>query len=462
MRAKNFALLFIPASFALLTGCSTLQVNSMESPLPTELKTLKQSGVEIPSSPKINEETKSATAKPAPPDPVAKAASKPINLTPLSTYTDEWTNNAPEGASFSDAYTRIVIFSDLPADGNNTATGELPPLPYTQRPWWLRALVGEEFSINLTAKITIGAFESTVPLATIGHQSNSAGEQWNRAIHHSNASFPLFLVKADGSASIPTIKLSVKGTKSYSSRGAAAAVQVALGVARATGQPASVITRLTEQTTKDRARAIDDAISKLFASGITEEHWTDRDLKLWSVALNNQIRGVKVKFSIPGDEQDWNSSPSPVGTWTITFDYPRPSIFSDWRVCKTEALPRCRKTRSEAEASIHEEIDTSEVLNYVLVSGTNGLGTIRAFVSQQDWYVSAQTALTNKATASATASSLCRRIVNEIAGLGLNGFDARIVAWAVAQGMPLPVGVSTFPEVEDCKQSKTVSAQQKK
>ena len=470
MHAKNFALLIFPASFGFLTGCNTTPLTGMKSSPSTELMAPNHSDAKAKNTSKTNEETTKVTAEPgsSTPQEAKQDASKPINLTPLSTYTDEWTNNAPKGASFSGAYTRVVIFSDLPADGDKlisadkTVSEEVRPLAYTPRPLWLRALVGKEFSVNLTAKITIGAFESTIPLATIGHQSNSDGEQWNRAIYHSNASFPLFLVKADGSASIPTIKLSVNGTKSYSSRGAAAAVQVALGVARATGQPASVITRLTEQTTKDRARAIDDAISKLFASGITEEHWTDRDLKLWSVADNNQLRGVKVKFSIPGDEQDWNSKPSPVGTWTISFDYPRPSIFSDWRVCKTNSLPRCSESMEEAEANVLKEINPSEVLNYVLVNSNNGLGTIRAFVSQQDWYVSAQSALANSATANATASSLCRRIVNEIVGLGLNCSDARIVAWAVTKGMPLPVGVSTFSAVEDCNQSNTLRAQRKK
>jgi hypothetical protein len=384
----------------------------------------------------------------------ALSSSKPLNLTPLSIYTDEWTSATPKGASFSDAYTRLVISSDLPADGTNQVKGSVAPLPYAPRPWLLRALVGNEFSLNLTAKIAIGAFETTVPLATIGHQSNSDGEQWSRVIHHSKANFPLFLVKADGSASIPTVKLSVNGSKSYSSRGAAAAVQVALGVARATSQPASVITSLTEQATKDRARAIDDAISKLFASGITEEHWTDRDLRLWSVGEDNRLLGVRVDFRIPSDEQDWNSTPSPIGTWVISFDYPRPSIFSDWRVCGHDNLPRCKATRETAEAGVHASLDASEVLNYSLANGSVGLGTIKAYLSQQDWYVSAQTALTNKVTANATASSLCRRIVNEIVGLGLNGFDARVVAWAVARGMPLPIGVSTFPDVDDCKLSK--------
>lgn len=375
---------------------------------------------------------------------------KAINLTPLSTYTDEWSLGASEAVSFSNAYTRLMIYSDVAADGDagNTKT---TPLPYQERPWWLRALLGQEFSINLTAKVTVGAFETTVPLATIGHESNSDGEQWNRVLHHSKSNFPLFLVKADGSASVPVVKLSASGTKSYSSRGAAAAVQVALGVARATAQPVSVVTRLSEQSTRDKARAIDSAISKLFASGITEEHWTDRDLRLWRVDADNTPRGVTVTFAIPKDEQDWNSEALDVGRWTITFDFPRPSIFSDWRVCPTDTLSRCTTTRTDAELNIHKEINASEVLNYVLWNGDHSLGTIRAIISQQDWYVSAQAALTTSSTAIPTANALCRRIANEIAGLGLNGFDAKIVVWAVTRGMPMPSGAPNFMNATDCK-----------
>lgn len=377
---------------------------------------------------------------------------KAVNLTPLSTYNDEWVNNKPDGASFSNAYTRLLIISKLPADGGDNSDTTI--LPYVKRHLFVRALAGKDFSVNLTANVTVGAFESTIPLATIGHQSNSDGEKWNRVIHHSKSNFPLFLVKADGSTSVPVIKLSVNGTKSYTSRGAAAAVQVALGIARATGQTTSVVTQLSEQSTKDKARAIDDAISKLFSSGITEEHWTDRDLRAWSTSDENQPRGVIVNFRIPSDEEDWNSPLLEVGSWTITFDYPRPSIFSDWRICSTDALPRCTIDRPSAEKKVREEINAGQVLNYKLINENQGVDTIRAFISQQDWYISAQVGLVNKDEniVKETASTMCRRITNEITGLGLNGFDASIVLWAVVHGMPLPTNID-FTTIKECNAS---------
>lgn len=386
---------------------------------------------------------------------------KSINITPLSDYKDEWSFDtpAPENVSFSNSYTRLLIYSDIYA-ANGLEKGNTTPLKYQPRTWWKRAMVGRVFSINLTANVSVGDFETTVPLATVGHESNSEGEKWNRVIHHSKSNFPLFLVKNDGSASVPVVKISVNGTKSYSSRGAAAALQVALGVANATTQSASVVTRLSEESTRDKARAIDDAISQLFASGITEEHWTDRDLRMWQVGESMAPNGVKVGFSIPKDDQDWNSETLSVGIWTITFDYPRPSIFSDWRVCPNNTISRCTTSRSEAESMIWTDINASEVLNYVLVNNDPSLGTIRAFISQQDWYLSSQTALaklegtvnpTTSEMNKSTANAFCRRIANEITGIGLNGFDANIVVWAIIEGMPMQNGSQIFESASDCK-----------
>jgi hypothetical protein len=456
MPEMKLCLLAITMISALLAGCATspAQKSSAESAMNNSLiggSQGRQAGGKTM--------TNNGTNSPVP---------TKLNLTPLSSYEDEWKEkDAKAGAAFSDAYTRLVISSDLSADGNNNSadTDDPKPLAYTPRPWWLRALIGKEFSLNLTAKVAVGTYETTVPLATVGHQSNSDGEQWSRIVHHSRMGFPLFLVKADGSTSAPTVEISVNGTKSYTSRGAAAALQVVLGVARATAQPAAVVTRLTEQSTKDQARAIDTAISKLFKSSITEEHWSDRDLRLWRPAQKDgKLPGVKVTFNIPDDEHSWNSSPVQVGIWTISFDYPRPSIFSDWRICDDgNGLPRCGGNSSKTKARVLAEVkdNPSEVLNYVLTNAGNGLGTIRAFVAQQDWYVSAQTALaasqrttgstTNDDPSKSIASSLCRRIANEIAGLNLNGFDARIVAWAVTHGMPLTPGVNGFPTANECE-----------
>lgn len=400
----------------------------------------------------------------------------PVRLTPLSTYSDDWDDkaNSSNGGDFSGAYTRLLIYAtdpiDRKSDSDAAKAAQTADLSYTPRDALSRALFGSDYSLNLTANIAVGSYATTVPLATIAHQSDENGENFNRVIHHSKMNFPLFLVKTDGSASIPVVKVTVHGAKKRASHGATAALQAALGVAHATALAPSVITQLTAQTTKDQAQAVDAAISKLFSSGVTEEHWTDRDLRLWRVNTDGKPAGVRIDFRIPLLEKDWNTELRTVGTWTITFDYPRPSIFSDWSVCKQPdkpagtiaatsigASPRCKGSLLEAKNGVLDDwasglVTAGQVLNYNLTDGTNGLGTIRAVLSKSDWYISSQVGLasSNPDTKKAAATSFCRQLKNDITGLGLNGFDANIALWAVTTGMPLPGG-DVFKTAPDCE-----------
>jgi hypothetical protein len=94
-----------------------------------------------------------------------------------------------------------------------------------------------------------------ISLITISHQSNSSGEQWARSIKHKLLNFPLFLVKEDGEASIPEIRISLDGTQEYTSSMAGAALQVAVAGIQQVAPETTVLTTLTEQSTKDKARA---------------------------------------------------------------------------------------------------------------------------------------------------------------------------------------------------------------
>lgn len=391
-------------------------------------------------------------------------------LTPFSTYADEWKGSTANGGEFSGTYTRVQIFSDVFSDATIDSNGNLiksqgaVSWPYEGRYWLNRALMGKDFSINLTAKIKVGVFESTVPLATIGHQSNSEGEHWSRTIHHDSTNFPLFLVKNDGSTPAPQIQISVKAANNYASRGAAAAVGVAIQVAKAIASPPSVITRLTAETTKSNAQVLDNAISKLFGDGLSEEHWTDRDLRMWSTREDGSgPAGVTVQFEIPSDEKNYKSTPLPVGRWRITFDYPRPSIFSDWRICPRpindkKEMPRCKYNVTAANgtvtatgadlarAAVISEVKTGEVLNYKLLASSGELSTIRAYFLQLNWYATALSAFAtaNNNTAKEAAPDFCKSVTNEIIGLGLNAFDASIVLRAVYEGLP-----GKFPKFEE-------------
>lgn len=368
------------------------------------------------------------------PNAEPKQASTAINITPFSTFTDDWPVDTASGTEFSDAYTKLVIYSDISAGEGGGASGIMK---YESRHWLQRSVSRRDYSINLTAKVTAGAFEATLPLATVSHQSSKEGEEWIRTIHHSKQSFPLFLVPANGGASSPTVRLTVAGDRSYGSNALALAVQVATNIGRISASPSRVITTLSEKSAKDQARALDDAVSKLFGSKLLEEHWSDRDLRNWQTG-NGRPRGAKIDFHVPGGSGNWNSSSRLVGTWTVTFDYPQPSVFADWRICAETAAPRCAGTRASAEQRVRKQVNAGQILNFPIASGEQSMSSIRAYLAQRDWFTGAQADLANSGSRSRAASTMCRMIINEITSIGLNGFDAGLVIWAVARGMPMP------------------------
>ena len=407
-----------------------------------------------------------------------------INLTPYTTYTDNWSldgngldnkNIKQLGGNFSDSYTRLIITSKLDADGNKNSEDKIAEYPYKPRNGLMRWLYGKEFSINFTAKVAVDALEETIPLVTVGHESNSGGEKWSRIVSHADRNHPLFLVKGNGNGAIPKITVTMHGSTSYASRGAASALQVVVGAINAVSPNAPVITTLSSQASKDRASALDNAISKLFSTDVKEEHTTTPDFRLWNEE-NKQPNGIKVTLNIPADES-WSDSEkeakaqhekNQIGIWTITFDYPRPSIFSDWRICdKTDDKTRCKTTKEEAKQHIMKELNPSEILNYNLLNDGQKLNTIRTFLAQQEWFAHAQTKLVAaKAKESGDANAkqnttqpkdspvksaaiqMCRNIRNSITGLNLNGFDADIVVWAMLKGLPWPDGSPSYEEMK--------------
>lgn len=377
-----------------------------------------------------------------------------LDLTPLSTYEDQWDERQGEGRDFSGAYTRLVIRSEISANAMTSATGVAvqtegrEALGYKPRPWPARALMGKEFSANFSAAVKVGAFDQVVPLLTIGHQSNSSGERWTRQIYHDALNFPLFLVKRDGSASVPQIYFQVKLDKTYASRGAAAALGIAVQVAKALTNPPQVMTRLTSESAKNEARALDSAISQLFSSSITEEHWTDRDLRLWRPAKTG-ASGVIVQFNLPGNEDDYEK-PVRVGRWRITFEEPRPSIFSDWRVCSDGSRMRCEPTIERAKNAVVAEVTSGEILNYKLAPTSPDTSSIESYLGSRPWFTTSLIALSRSKgdDLRSALNSFCNNVVNEITRLELSAFDAQAVLWAIHNGSP--DSIPSLKQAEGC------------
>lgn len=397
-------------------------------------------------------------ARPAPAAAPAASTPRSVDITPLHDFKEQWGDPTEAGANFSGQYTRLLITASVSGNGSGGST-----LPYKPRNILQRALWGKEFNFVLTAKLRIpDTLEFTVPLAIIGHQSNSNGETWLRELSIERRDFPLFLVKRDGRTSNPSLSAEVKGSNTYTSRGAAAGVSALARVSQLTGAAPSVITQLTKDSTKAAATQFDLALSNLLASSVTERTNSDRPLAHWPAESRKSPKGLEIILKVP-KSGDWDDQDAmEVGRWIISFAAPRPSVFSDWSVCtppqsdKTNVnVIRCSGTISEAQGEISAEVQPSEILNFDLVNGASQkLGTIRAFLAQQEWFTTAVVAFSGpNAEADDNASNLfCRRVINEITALDLSEFDARLVLWAVYKGMPVKFP-DLFKRAADCKDS---------
>jgi hypothetical protein len=205
---------------------------------------------------------------------------------------------------------------------------------------------------------------------------------------------------------------------------------------------AKVLTTLTLPATKHKAQAIDNIISRLFTKGIKEKHSEDRDLKQL-----NPHGGWKIILMVPENEKEWTKNLKKVGEWIVSFDYPQPTIFSDWRICgsNTTNLYLCAIDRNAALQNGYSKLDWSQVLSYEIAKIEGQPMKLSEYISQKGYY---QAALTNfdgnLASDKVTADNLCRAISSDMVGLGLNAEDSKIVVWAVINGMPRSKKLHTY------------------
>lgn len=429
---------------ATLAGCAaTHSVAPTQAPPPVPATASTPAPTSTTTAPARDVRAASQAPSPAPAVPQA------LDITPLHEFNDQWSPGpTADGADFSGQYTRLVITSSI--TGNN-AGGQVAALAYKPRNWLSRAIVGKEFNYVLTARLRVpDTMEFTVPLAIIGHQSNSDGETWLRELSVERRDFPLFLVKRDGRTSSPSVSAEVKGSNTYASRGAAAGVSALARLTQLTGANPAVVTQLTKESAKTAAAQVDAALSRLLTTSVTERTNSDRPLRHWPPQSSTTSSGLQIVLKVPEDEEWDEKSPKEVGRWTITFDAPRPSIFSDWSVCrKSSEKPRCSDSVGEARKMVAKEVRPSEILNFDLVNGAQKLGTIRAYLVQQEWFTTAITAFANPNVGADTVNLFCRRVVNEISGLDLSEFDAKLVLWATYTAMPVTFP-SSFSSARDC------------
>jgi hypothetical protein len=351
-----------------------------------------------------------------------------LDVTPMTTYSDADTSSS--AISFSGAYTRLIITSRL-AESNDNAKHLAYPAG-TTRTWLQNMVVGQQYDVNLAAKLKVGEYEETVPLITLSRTSDKNGDSWIRDITHDRRSFPWFSVNSGADASVPRIAIDFNGSKRIGSGVAGTALQVALAGIKMVAPEAGVVTRLSTNTAKDKAAAIDQIIGKLFSNKLNERHTSERDLTKWSPG-----GGLNVELSVPVEDAKWDGKLSIVGIWNINFEPPRASIFSDWYICATEEMgKRCKTTLVSAAVEAVKEIEMSKVLAHPLIKTSAGDLSIKDYLHQQSWFTAAESTLSGVEQLDQwQAEGLCRATMDAMLKLGLNFIDSRLVVRAVVTGM---------------------------
>ncbi len=397
----------------------------------------------------------------------AGRAAKPqlIRLTPLTGRVE--TAFTDPDLRFSGAYTRLLILSrgtrdlkyhvpdscDLAPGSEGAATSgamQASFLPYNDRGWLDRLFNSRHYAVNFTASMTVGDFQATVPLATLDHVSDmKEGEKFARLVNHSAQNFPLFLVKADGSNAIASLKSEVRASDQFTGSSTAIAVQAATNLVSVVAPASKVLTTLTAQKTKDAASGLDAALTALLQRSLTEDQVFENDIRRWGSA------GVCLEFFLPHSESDFprtDGDLQTVGRWKVVFEYPRPSIFADVQICNpppdSKGGPWCQAT---FEAAAHEAQKAAlrrpaQVLEFELLQGQKDVGTVIGYLQQQSWWTKSIQDLaasgSSEAQLAASTAAFCKSIKEAVAHLQLNEVDGGIVTAAVRDGTTLPGKVS--------------------
>lgn len=369
-------------------------------------------------------QTPAATSRP-------RTAAPTIDVTRFTDYLDD---DYPEAISvpFKDAYTRLIVEGrvyERDAEGDRRA---VQSKGYETRPWLNRYLVGLKENINLSVQIRVGSYEETVSLVTLSSSSDRNGSSWDRDVTHEAFDFPWFHVSNDTSAPTPQAILQFRGSRTIESGSASAALQAALAGIKAVSPQASVVTKLSEPGTRERAAAIDQVISKLFSSRVGETHRSDRSIAAWQ-----DSRALRLILRIPKDTADWDGDLHEVGTWRLRFAAPRPSLFSSAQVCGHRNLANCEVDDTAAIKVALDGKDAGTILAFPLIRSSAGDVTVKSHILQQAWYASALNTFSGvQKDDIETANTLCLSVRDTMRSLGLNKLDSALATWAVTTGLP--------------------------
>ena len=390
--------------------------------------------------------------------PAAPASDRYLNLTPM-TNLSEPTDTRAMLIDYSDMYVRVKLHAQdgcvglKPTSVCKQAAGEAvdrntprtddtdASMGYPPTGIFSRYFVQPQRSVTVTARLSAGGFVVTAPLLSLSQSGGRTGDTWSRTIYSRSEDFQWFLVKRDGSNSVLSAQFTLNAAKSIQFQGAVTGLNVAVSLARELAPQGTLLTELTANSAKTRADALDKTISSLFAMTIAETHAVDLDFRHW-----RKSQSLKLDVSVPA-ESTINGQVSPVGSWALTLEAPRPSIFADIRICSKGEDSSCVDDPTKAKAKVIEDVRAADVLSFSVIPLTppnTSLGTIATFISQHDGFSTGvasiaaekEAKLGSPVTASLAGAQLCKDILQWTSSLGFSSLDQDIILWSVATGMP--------------------------
>lgn len=390
----------------------------------------------------------------------------------------KWREVGGAGRNYLDSYTSLIISSNLddynPSNKTSSHSGSgnndrsLYQRDYESRTWFSRLFVDKITSSTLTMEVSTPDYSTTVPLVILEYSSTREnGDQWYRMLAVRREAFPLFLVKQNGQNSKVGLKFNVhKSHESNSNAGQL--LKTTLNTLETVTPSLTVVTTLNKHFTESSKEAIDKSLSANFSKSLQED--LIRDISLLEIEPGSNIQ-VTFKDTL-SDSIFVDGDLKKYARWRVTFDYPRPSVFSAFRICtaffenndKSHEYATtdngCKESKKEAISSVLDTVSGPEILDFSLVFGSDDeqkFGTIGSYLRQQSWFSDYISSGTNLEDFTPVANKLCRSIKNAMIGVNLNSLDAELVVWAVKKNMPLSdnaINALNDVESKDCKTMK--------
>lgn len=363
-------------------------------------------------------------------------------------------NKLDPNAGFSDLYSRFILISGDERIGAGPSDDMTTYRNYrAERPGWLARIFTErERSIVAVAKISLlnPSLEMTVPLYSVSYNSGGkGGEAWATAMTASYVRSPLFRVTANSRFAVD---VSTDTSNATQSSGFSTAITALTSAVQLVAPEAGLLTTLSKDSTRDRANALDSAISKLLSYSVSEHIEFGRMINTWQPGAAIRFDGCApfVRVEAPDDSAATAQPVDPgspncandldldgqknhyVGNWRLVLTCPQFSVFSPRTICKSRgefediATP---SARSDIGMKIAGAVQDSLVLEEPL--GENA--TVRSLIRGSDFFTAFIAAQNRDAE---KYGMFCASTMDVLRQAGLTGLDSALGLRATLRLMP--------------------------